>query len=96
MTLVILYPSLNSLSYDISLYGVLLIVPLFRSVDASAGSRRRAVLVQPLGKVGLVNLGNSCFMNSALRALFCSYEFKHAIMSDTLRYVRSEAGQGRK
>ncbi|GJJ78628.1 ubiquitin carboxyl-terminal hydrolase 35/38 [Entomortierella parvispora] len=53
--------------------------------NTSAGTRRRAVLVQPLGKVGLVNLGNSCFMNSALRALFCSEEFKQAILGGTLR-----------
>ncbi|KAG0049367.1 Ubiquitin carboxyl-terminal hydrolase 38 [Gryganskiella cystojenkinii] len=53
--------------------------------NTSAGtSRRRAVLVQPLGKVGLVNLGNSCFMNSALRALFCSEEFKRSILDGTL------------
>ena len=59
----------------------------FLSLDTSAGTRRRTVLVQPLGKVGLVNLGNSCFMNSALRALFCSEELKQAIMGGTLRYV---------
>ncbi|KAG0289805.1 Ubiquitin carboxyl-terminal hydrolase 35, partial [Dissophora globulifera] len=51
--------------------------------NTSAGFRRKTALAQPLGKVGLVNLGNSCFMNSALRALFCSTDFKQAIMNDT-------------
>ncbi|KAF9929756.1 Ubiquitin carboxyl-terminal hydrolase 35, partial [Modicella reniformis] len=50
----------------------------------SAGFRRKQTFVQPLGKVGLVNLGNSCFMNSALRALFCTADFKEAILNDTL------------
>ncbi|KAF8927051.1 Ubiquitin carboxyl-terminal hydrolase 35 [Dissophora ornata] len=51
--------------------------------NTSAGLRRKPAFVQPLGKVGLVNLGNSCFMNSALRALFCSTDFKQAILNDT-------------
>ncbi|KAF9561540.1 Ubiquitin carboxyl-terminal hydrolase 35 [Mortierella alpina] len=49
----------------------------------AAGSRRKPAFVQPLGKVGLVNLGNSCFMNSALRALFCSSELRRAVLVDT-------------
>ncbi|KAF9350406.1 Ubiquitin carboxyl-terminal hydrolase 35 [Mortierella sp. AD094] len=53
--------------------------------NTSAGFRRKPAFTQPLGKVGLVNLGNSCFMNSALRALFCSTDFKQAILNDTLR-----------
>ncbi|KAF9329638.1 Ubiquitin carboxyl-terminal hydrolase 35 [Podila minutissima] len=51
--------------------------------NTSAGEWARPKFTQPLGKVGLVNLGNSCFMNSALRALYCSPEFKNAILSST-------------
>ncbi|ORZ01844.1 hypothetical protein BCR41DRAFT_210544 [Lobosporangium transversale] len=58
--------------------------------NTSAGFRRRPAFAQPLGKVGLVNLGNSCFMNSALRALFCSTEFKQSILSDTLKVEPSK------
>ncbi|KAK3806869.1 MAG: hypothetical protein J3R72DRAFT_104123 [Linnemannia gamsii] len=53
--------------------------------NTSAGLRRKVALVQPLGKVGLVNLGNSCFMNSALRALFCSGDFSKAVLNDTAK-----------
>ncbi|KAG0285295.1 Ubiquitin carboxyl-terminal hydrolase 35 [Linnemannia gamsii] len=53
--------------------------------NTSAGLRRKIALVQPLGKVGLVNLGNSCFMNSALRALFCSGDFSRAVLNDTTK-----------
>ncbi|KAG0335337.1 Ubiquitin carboxyl-terminal hydrolase 38 [Podila horticola] len=49
--------------------------------NTSAGAGARPKFMQPLGKVGLVNLGNSCFMNSALRALYCSSEFKNAVLS---------------
>ncbi|KAF9121606.1 Ubiquitin carboxyl-terminal hydrolase 35 [Mortierella sp. 14UC] len=59
--------------------------------NTSAGLRRKAALVQPLGKVGLVNLGNSCFMNSALRALFCSGDFSKAVLNDTARVPREMA-----
>ncbi|KFH68922.1 hypothetical protein MVEG_05725 [Podila verticillata NRRL 6337] len=48
--------------------------------NTSAGSRTPK-FTQPLGKVGLVNLGNSCFMSSALRALYCSSEFKNAVLN---------------
>ncbi|KAG0303106.1 Ubiquitin carboxyl-terminal hydrolase 35 [Linnemannia gamsii] len=53
--------------------------------NTSAGLRQKTALVQPLGKVGLVNLGNSCFMNSALRALFCSGDFSRAVLNDTAK-----------
>ncbi|KAF9921594.1 Ubiquitin carboxyl-terminal hydrolase 35 [Linnemannia zychae] len=56
-----------------------------RIQNTSAGPRRKTTLTQPLGKVGLVNLGNSCFMNSALRALYCSGDFSKAILNDTSR-----------
>ncbi|KAF8978560.1 Ubiquitin carboxyl-terminal hydrolase 35 [Entomortierella lignicola] len=58
--------------------------------NTSAGFRRKPAFAQPLGKVGLVNLGNSCFMNSALRALFCSVDFKQAILNDTLKVSTSK------
>ncbi|KAF9199318.1 Ubiquitin carboxyl-terminal hydrolase 35 [Haplosporangium sp. Z 27] len=58
--------------------------------NTSAGFRRKPAFAQPLGKVGLVNLGNSCFMNSALRALFCSVDFKQAILNDTLKVPTSK------
>ncbi|KAF9985639.1 Ubiquitin carboxyl-terminal hydrolase 35 [Mortierella antarctica] len=50
----------------------------------TAGSKRKPAFVQPLGKVGLVNLGNSCFMNSALRALFCSSDLRQAVLVDII------------
>ncbi|KAK3809127.1 MAG: hypothetical protein J3Q66DRAFT_66589 [Benniella sp.] len=56
----------------------------------SAGFHRKPTFVQPLGKVGLVNMGNSCFMNSALRALFCTTDFKEAILNDTLKVDTSK------
>ncbi|KAF9353512.1 Ubiquitin carboxyl-terminal hydrolase 35 [Mortierella sp. NVP85] len=56
----------------------------------SAGFHRKPTFVQPLGKVGLVNMGNSCFMNSALRALFCTTDFKEAILNDTLKVDKSK------
>ncbi|KAG9062939.1 Ubiquitin carboxyl-terminal hydrolase 35 [Linnemannia hyalina] len=59
--------------------------------NTSAGLRRKAALVQPLGKVGLVNLGNSCFMNSALRALFCSGDFSRAVLNDTTKVPQTKA-----
>ncbi|KAF9542414.1 Ubiquitin carboxyl-terminal hydrolase 35 [Mortierella hygrophila] len=59
--------------------------------NTSAGLRRKAALVQPLGKVGLVNLGNSCFMNSALRALFCSGDFSRAVLNDTAKVPQTKA-----
>ncbi|KAI1314684.1 Ubiquitin carboxyl-terminal hydrolase 35 [Mortierella claussenii] len=58
--------------------------------NTSAGFRRKPAFSQPLGKVGLVNLGNSCFMNSALRALFCSVNFKQAILNDTAKVDSSK------
>ncbi|KAF9377808.1 Ubiquitin carboxyl-terminal hydrolase 38 [Podila verticillata] len=56
--------------------------------NTSAGSRTPK-FTQPLGKVGLVNLGNSCFMSSALRALYCSSEFKNAVLNSAQKILFS-------
>ncbi|KAG0205463.1 Ubiquitin carboxyl-terminal hydrolase 35 [Mortierella sp. NVP41] len=63
----------------------------FHIQNTSAGQRRNVALVQPLGKVGLVNLGNSCFMNSALRALFCSGDFSRAVLNGTAKVPPAKA-----
>ncbi|KAF9586532.1 Ubiquitin carboxyl-terminal hydrolase 35 [Lunasporangiospora selenospora] len=102
-TLLIHFGDSDNISDKVHKARILLSLPVVTRPDAlrtiqeyswknktSAGFRSQPKLAQPLGKVGLVNLGNSCFMNSALRALYCTPEFKQVILSETPKVESSK------